>query len=165
MVGKQWELFSCELGYSPCAIMLLWDDPFNYCRADLQSHLPDHYLVDSFDTWLRSHHFHSICTTCDNLRMRGRTSTRDTDTRTCARRLALYEIHLDICLKHCCPWFLKTRNELYSNFESSEIQRRQVHVSHAQLYARTATVYRNQSVIVYHRSSLDSARRLGRPVK
>ena len=30
--------------------MLLSDNLFNYCRADLQSHLPDNYLANSFDT-------------------------------------------------------------------------------------------------------------------
>ena len=29
----------------------------NYCRGDLQSHLPDNYLTDSFDTWLCLHPF------------------------------------------------------------------------------------------------------------
>ena len=38
---------------------LLWDDLFNYCRTDLQSHLPDNYLANSFDTWLCSHPFRS----------------------------------------------------------------------------------------------------------
>ena len=71
-----------------------WDDLFNYCRADLQSHLPDSFLINSFDTWLCLHPFHSkklfellmhvytpilhvlhsICKACDNLCMRGRTS-------------------------------------------------------------------------------------------
>ena len=37
--------------------MLLWDDLFNYCRAGLQSHLPDNYLANSFDTWLCLHPF------------------------------------------------------------------------------------------------------------
>ena len=71
-----------------------WDDFSNYYRADLQSHLPDNYRANSFDTWLCLHPFrsnklfellmhiytpilhvlHWICKACDNLRMRGRTS-------------------------------------------------------------------------------------------
>ena len=42
----------CFAAASPAKsdFMLLRDNLFNYCRADLQSHLPDDYLIDSFDT-------------------------------------------------------------------------------------------------------------------
>ena len=49
------------------------------------------------------HVLDSICKVYDNLRMRGRTSKSArnilNDVRTTIQRLAMYELHLDICLK------------------------------------------------------------------
>ena len=67
LVEKRWELFTRQCGSPLCVTVaspvksdfMLWDDLFNYCRADLESHLPDSYLADSFDTWLCLHPFHS----------------------------------------------------------------------------------------------------------
>ena len=59
------------------------------------------------------HVLDSICKAYDNLRMRGRTSKSArnilNDVRTIIQRLAMYELHLDICLKPCCRMVFKNQ--------------------------------------------------------
>ena len=96
LVETRWKLFSRQRGSHLCVVaasqaksgFVLWVDLFNYCRADLHSHLPENYLANFFDTWLFLHSFrskklfellmhdytpilhdiYSICKACDNLR-------------------------------------------------------------------------------------------------
>ena len=120
--------------------VLLWDDLFNCCRADLQAHL--NLMIISLIPSVRDFSclypfrsnnslncrymlyigLNSSCKTCDNLRMRGRTSKS-------ARNDVCTSMHgVDFSLTfvwNIAAGFLKIHfhgNELCSNFESSEIQ-------------------------------------------
>ena len=173
LVEKQWELFSQEHCFPLCVaaaspaksyFMLLWD-LLNYCQADLQSHLPGNYLIDSFDAWFHLHHsknslnrrckhgLHLICKTCGTLCLCGcmSKSVWDSILTACAQwHLALYELHLDICLKHYHPWFSKIsiftsfKNQKWVVFKLWELWNPKSSFMHVlQLCARTATVSRN----------------------
>ena len=109
--------------------MLLWDNLFNYCRADLQSHLPDNYLANSFDTWLCIYPFcskklfellmhvytpilhvlHSICKACDNQRMRGRTSKSARNISNDVRTTTLGSFTLTFASNRDCRMVFKTK--------------------------------------------------------
>ena len=147
LVETRWRLFSRQRGSPLCVFaasaaksefMLLWVDLFNYCRADLQSHLPEIYLANSFDTWLCLHPFrskklfellmhvytlilfvlHSIYKACDNLHMRGRTSKsarnilNDVRTTTLSSFTLTFASNCDcrMVFKNKIPRLLKTEN-------------------------------------------------------
>ena len=73
---------------------------------------------------------------------------------TSARHLTLYNLHLVTCLKHYRPvlklHFHTFKEPEASSFETLDVQRSIEQFHRLQLCARTATVFRNQTVIAYH---------------